>query len=576
MKKQSFLHGALILTAGIVLVKLIGALFKVPLTWIVTEDGMGYFNTAYNFYSPIHSLAAAGFPIAIARMVSESSTVRRYRDIRRIYRVSVPLFLMTGTAGFLIMLFGAPLYSRLIGNPQSLPALYALAPSVLLSCMISVYRGYYEGLRNMYPTAVSEILEAVGKLVIGLSLAWLIVTAGMREYERFGTVFGMAVQSEEYARNATLPLAAAGAVFGVTAGSLLAWIYLAVRHRKKGDGISKQELSESPQALPARTVVRRLLKTALPIGAGALAVNVAGLVDTTFLQTRIRDVMERDPETVLRMYEGIIPEINLENGTVPNFLFGCFSMALTLFMAVPSITQAFGISALPNVTAAWTKGGKAELKRSMEAVLRITALFSIPTGLGMCVLSGPVTQLVFGNRSSLPVTSHVLAVLGIAAIFASLSTPLNSMLQAIGRVDLPVKILLVGLAIKVGLNYLLVGIPELNVLGAGVGTLACYLFLTVSALILLCRETGVKLDVDSVFLKPSVASALCCVSAFLFDTVLNGILDSRFATVLSVAGAAVVYVVALFVLRAVRREDFLMLPKGQKIVRTLEKYDWIR
>ena len=97
--------------------------------------------------------------------------------------------------------------------------------------------------------------------------------------------------------------------------------------------------------------------------------------------------MERDPETVLRMYEGIIPEINLENGTVPNFLFGCFSMALTLFMAVPSITQAFWISALPTVTAAWTKGGKAEPKRKMEAVLRITALFSIPTGLGMCAVS---------------------------------------------------------------------------------------------------------------------------------------------------------------------------------------------
>ena len=117
--------------------------------------------------------------------------------------------------------------------------------------------------------------------------------------------------------------------------------------------------------------------------------NVAGLVDSTFLQTRMNDVLESAPETVLGMYEGMIPQVNLETGTVPNFLFGCFSMALTLFMVVPSVTQAFGISALPNVTAAWTKGSRGELKHSMETVLRITSLFCIPSGLGMCVLSGP-------------------------------------------------------------------------------------------------------------------------------------------------------------------------------------------
>ena len=427
----------------------------------------------------------------------------------------------------------------------------------------------------MYPTAVSEILEAVGKLVIGLSLAWLIVSAAMREYARFGTVFGAAVQSEEYARSAALPFAAAGAVLGVTAGSVLAWIYMALRHKRRGDGISGEELDGSPEPAPVRSVVARLVKTALPIGAGALAVNVAGLVDSTFLQTRMNDVLESAPETVLGMYKGMIPQVNLETGTVPNFLFGCFSMALTLFMVVPSVTQAFGISALPNVTVAWTKGSRGELKHSMETVLRITSLFCIPSGLGMCVLSGPVTALVFGERQSLPVTAHILAVLGIAAIFASLSAPLNSMLQAIGRVDLPVKILAVGLALKVALNYFLVGIPEINVMGAGAGTLACYLFLTIAALLLLRRETGIRLDLDSVFMRPAIASAVCCLAAFLLYSVLNGVLGIRIAALAAVGGAVVVYVAALFGLRAIRRSDLLMLPKGQKLVKVLEKRGWI-
>lgn len=576
MKRQSFLHGALILTAGMVLVKLIGALFKVPLSWMITEDGLGYFNTAYNFYAPIHSLAAAGFPIAISRLVSENMTVRRYRDVRRIYRVSVPVFLVAGTAGWLLMAAGSPAFARWIGNEQALLSLYALSPAVLLSCLISVYRGYYEGMRNMYPTAVSEILEAVGKLTIGLGASQLILSAAAREYERFGTVFSVAVSSGEHARSAALPFAAAGAILGVTAGSLLAWGYMVLRHRHKGDGLTAKELESAPDPLPARTILARLVKTALPVGAGALAVNVAGLVDAAFLQSRVKDVIIRAPETVLGMYEGMIPEINQESGTIPNFLFGCFSMALTLFMVVPSVTQAFGVSALPNVTAAWTKGGKADLKRSIETVLRITALFGFPVGMGLCAMAGPAVELVYGARSSLPITAHILSVLGAAAVFASLSAPLNSMLQAVGRVDLPVKILVVGLIIKVALNYFLVGIPEINVLGAGAGTLACYLFLTVAALVLLCRETGIRVNLGSAFFRPAAAAAVCVAAAFALNVLLSAKIDSRPAVLISVFGGSIVYIVSLLVFKVVCRDDLLMLPKGQKIVKMLEKRRWIR
>ena len=133
--KQSFLHGALILTVGILLVKLIGAMFKVPLTWVIQEEGLGYFNTAYNFYSPIYSLATAGFPIAIARMVSENYARQRYRDIRQIHRASIPIFIITGSLGLLIMLVGAPFYVHAIGNQGALASMYFLAPAILFSCL---------------------------------------------------------------------------------------------------------------------------------------------------------------------------------------------------------------------------------------------------------------------------------------------------------------------------------------------------------------------------------------------------------------------------------------------------------
>ncbi|WP_101696458.1 putative polysaccharide biosynthesis protein [Clostridium minihomine] len=574
-KSQSFLHGALILTASILVVKLIGALFKVPLTWIITEDGLGYFNTAYNFYGPIYSLATAGFPIAISRLVSESYTRGAYRDIRRIHRASAPIFVGTGTVGFVLMVAGAATYAKIIGNENALPALYALAPAILFSCLTAIYRGYYEGLRNMYPTAISEIIEALCKLVVGLTGACLILNYGMKEYESLGTVFGIAVASRDYARSAILPYAAAGAIFGVTVGSLFSFVFLFLRHKVVGDGITKENLKNSPPPRTMRKTVSRLVKTAIPIGVGAMAVNVAAMVDTTFLQTRIHKVMEKEPEVLLSMYQGMIPQINIETDTVPNFLFGCFSMALTLFMLVPAITQAFGISALPNVTAAWTRGEKSHLKRSIEAVLRVTALFSIPAGMGLAVMSGPVARLVFGVRPSLPITSRVLVIMGIGAIFASFSTPVNSMLQAVGRVDLPVKLLAVGLTIKVTLNYYLVGIPQINVLGAGAGTVVCYLFLTVAALFCLCKQTKIVPDFLSIFGKPLLASILCCTAAWALYGLLSRTISENLSTVCAVAGAMLVYALSLLCLRAICRDDILMLPKGQKIAKILEKHGWI-
>ena len=203
--QHNFLHGAIILTAGIIAVKMIGAMFKIPLTWIIGEDGLGYFNTAYHFYSPIHSLATAGFPIAISRILSEFMAKKQYGNAWRVHRVSIPIFVMTGLAGTAIMLAGTPFYAAAIGNPGAMPSMLMLSPAILFGCLMAIYRGYYEGLSNMVPTAVSEILEAMCKLVLGLIASLLTIQFGMQEYHHSGTVFGCVVESEMHAKSIILP-----------------------------------------------------------------------------------------------------------------------------------------------------------------------------------------------------------------------------------------------------------------------------------------------------------------------------------------------------------------------------------
>ena len=572
--RQSFLHGALILTAGVLLVKVIGALFKIPLSAVITEDGMGYFSTAYSFYNVIFSLATAGFPVAVSRMVSESDSRGRWRDVRRIREVSFPIFLLTGAVGTALMILGAPLYTEAVGNPGALPAMLALAPSVLLCSLAAVYRGYYEGLRNMVPTSVSQVAESLAKLVFGLSGAYLVMRVCRRELARSGTVLGHAVGEGAQAARLICALGAAAAIFGVSVGSLLSLLYLRRYHRRHGDGITAAQLDASPAPQPGRTLARSLLASSVPIAIGAVAMSVSGLIDASFLQTRVAYILEHDPAPLLELYKGCIPAKNLAAPvSIPNYLFGCYNMALTLFMLVPSITQAFGVSALPSVTHAFARGVKQEVRSAMETVLRVTCMFALPAGIGLSVLAEPIARLVYGARSSTPIIGQALAVMGVAAVFAAVTTPLGSMLQAVGRVELPVILVLGGLLVKVVLNYVLAGIPEINILGGGISTLVCYVLVTAAELLALVRITGIRMDFMSTVIKPLLAALLCGASAYgVWYALEHYGAASRLSAVPAIAAGAVVYAALLFLLRAVQAADLAMLPGGEKITKRLQKY----
>lgn len=580
---QSFIHGALILTLGMGLVKIIGAFFKVPLQEVIGEYGMGLFSVAYNFYGPIHSLAAAGLPIAISRLVAESFSLGRFRDIRGIKKTATPIFIALGTAGTLVMLVGAPVYcNEVIGNPGAVLPMLMLAPAILFGCLGSIYRGFNEGLKNMYPTAISEIIEALSKLVIGLSAALFVTRCLEEEFRTAGTVLGSVMQSADEAALSTLSFAAAAAIFGVTCGSILSFLFLFLRHKIRGDGITNDMLQRSPRPYKSKTIRRRLIKTAIPVAIGSVTMSVSGLIDTTFLQSRIADMMASSADTLLKVYEGMIPDTYLRQPeAIPNFLFGCYTLAMTVYMLVPTLTQAFSISALPNITALWASGDKKALKSGIESVIRVSALFSFPAGLGICAVSESITALLYGGDVSAPIISSVMSVLGIAAAFSAVTTPLSSMLQAVGRADLPVKLLLIGMGIKIAVNYFLCGIPEINILGAGIGTLCCYVFLMISEVIAICKVVGLRINLISVFGKPFLSALFCAVTAFVVSQFTQGGLfgagrgNALISVVLAIGAGAIVYLVFLVILRGIDRNDVQMLPKGEKIAEILEKHNWI-
>ena len=572
---QSLVEGAAILTFGTILVKVIGAIFKIPLGNVIGEAGMGYFSAAYALYLPVYTLSAAGFPSALSRQVAENIAMGRYKDARKVHRVAQRVFLITGILGFIAMAAGGFVYIHFV-DPDSIYSVLAMSPSVFFCCMMASYRGYYEGLRNMTPTAVSQVIEALGKLFIGLGLAVGIMLYGEHSFHSSLTAYGVTVNTIEEAHIASYPYAAAGSLAGIALGSLLGLIYLMFRHKKRGDEITEEELAGSPVPRTGGYILHNFFSIGIPIAMGVLVLNVTQVIDAITIQNRLDGI---DPAALRAIYGDLLNGVTDQK--IPNFLYGAYNFGINLYNLVPYITQALGVSALPTLAAAWAIHKKSQIHSSINSVVKSSVLIGFPSGLGICALAGPILELLYPGKPAAVIAVPMLRVLGVMVLFGALVTPINSMLQAVGRQKVPVYLMLIGASIKLLLNFTLVGIPEINIKGAPVGSISCYIFIVVASLIILYRRAKIKPDLVTTFLKPLFAAILCALSAWATNGLLHMLIssDSRvigaLITVVAIVVAMVVYTFVILLIKGMTKEDILMLPKGEKIVNILEKKNFI-
>lgn len=571
--KQSFIYGSTILMASMIIVKLLGAVFKVPLTSVIHEIGMTYFTSAYNIYTVVYALTVTGLSASIARMVAENATMGRYRDVKKLLKVAVMVFVPLGIIGSIIIFANARGFSELIKSPNSLWAIRMISPAILFCCLMASYRGYYEGLSDMYPTAVTQVIEVVVKMASGLLFAFLVISAANKQFEASKTVFGVAVASAEEASTVAIPFAAAGAIIGVSLSTLFGFIYVFVRYRVKGDYITPEMLKNSPEPRKTRVLLYRLVKISIPITLGAVVIQLSVLIDTVTIMNRLKSCFEAAPEALLWRYGDFLAE----NEEMHEFLNGCFVSTVTLFNLVPAFTNIFGKSGLPNVTSAWTTKNPETIKKSIEAVIRVTMLVAAPMAMGLSFMSKPILNLLFPSRAGLiEVGAPLLSILGLGALCLSLVTPLNAIFQGINRMDLPVKIMAVGALIKLTLNWILIGIPQINILGGSFSTLACYLTIAMLSLTMLVKITKIDFNFKNILIYPLICGTICGFSAFLAYFALTRFKFSSIMALLSIAVGAVAYVVSIGIFNVLSKDDILMLPKGNKILKALEKLHIIR
>lgn len=549
MKKQSFMMGSALLVLSVIITKLIGAFFKIPLANMLGGTGLSYFNCAYAIFLPVYAISITGLPTAVSRMVAENAALGKYKNVRKIRKAALIGFSVIGLFCTILITVLAVPFSKYVQNEKALPALLAMAPCIFFGAVMSVYRGYYEGLRNMTPTAVSQVAEALAKLICGLGFAILVTKYADYEYTLGNTVFGVKCTSRQQLLDVSLPYMAAAAILGVTFSSVVACVYLVVRNRIKGDGITEAMLVKDKSEERLRTLFKSLMIIVFPIALGSAVTNLTSVIDLATITRLFKKIMDSYPDVIYNQYSNVMSE-TVTSDKLPNFIYGSFTgLAITIFNLIPSLTSMFGKGILPSLAEAWTVNDKKTVNKNVTAVVFITSLIAIPAGIGLFVLAEPVLNLLYFSRpAEVAVSLLSMKILGLGVIFLSISIPCFAILQATGHSALPVKIMFIGVIIKLAANIILMSVPEINIAGAAAATTICYLVICIISLINVSKLTKTKFDFSKIFIKPSFAAILCGATAYLSDTVLSSLTTSRITVLISIACGACVYILALFLL----------------------------
>ena len=602
-KQNTFFGGAAVLALGILVVKLIGMFYKIPLTNIIGEQGNADFGNAYNIYAVLLTISTAGLPVAVSKMVSEANALGRRNQVHKIFRISLGVFLLLGGISFFIMFFQADYLASLMNDDKAALGIRALAPAVVCVGCLSAFRGYAQGHGQMTPTAVSQIIEALCKLVIGLSLALWLIRAGQGE-----------------------DVAAAGAITGVTVGTVVAAAYMAIHHlrQRMQEPVDRRDVPDR-----GADILRELLRIAIPITLSSSMVGIVTVIDSALVQGQVQRVLLEDPAS-WSMYAGVTDfeplrqalnawtgqleaGMTADIGTlhqlvgqaaasqtpsaleaaslaldevlqdVSRTLYGNYNGAINIYNLPTALMAALTASVIPAVSGALARRDRRGASRVSGSALRIAALLSFPMGVGLFVMGEPIIRLLFTSLDA-PLAGSLLSTLGLTAIFSCVTLVCNSVLQAFGFITLPVVVMVLGGVVKVVTNYTLVGMGEIGIYGAPVGSVLCFALCLALDLAIIARVVPHHPRFLPIFAKPLAASALMGGTAWAVYGLLSRVLSvvpegetervlswsgNAVATLVAIGAAVAVYAVLIVLLRAISREDLALMPKGEKLARLL-------
>lgn len=556
------------MAAGTILVKIIGAIYKIPLVNILGESAYGDFNAAYNVYNFFLTISTAGLPVALSKTISEAHALGRENQVNKVFRVSLFTFLALGVFSFFFMsVLAGPMSSLIINNEKAALCVMALSPAVLCVCVMSAFRGYAQGHANMVPTTISQIIESFIKMIVGLALAGLIIFLGYGQ-----------------------DMAAGGAAFGVSVGAIVALCCLALyflRARKK----AVRRASDRPDS--ARSILSQLIRLAVPITLGSAAVSIVTLIDTKLVMYQLQEIFSQLDSGVLSAGDSdILGKAAVILSTVQQAaktalakdptikvdpildaarnLYGTYSSTMTVYNLPSALMVPLTASVIPAISACRARRDRLGSSQISESALRVGALLCLPMGIGLFALGTPIVQLLF-RKLDASIAGPLLSTLGLASIFVCIMLICNSILQANGMVNLPILAVVIGGIVKIIVNWVLVGNPQFMIYGAPVGTMCCFIAVAGLELFIIHRTVPNPPRFIRIYLKPLIASAMMGVGAWGCYGLLTNFLKlgNSLATVGAIAVGGFIYLVLIIALQIISKDDLALMPKGDKIARIL-------
>ena len=533
-KEQKYLKGAAILAAASVFVKLIGAVYKIPIYNILDDGGRGSFQVTYNVYTLILTISTAGVPAAMSRLVSSANAGGSARLVKRYFSSALPAFLVLGLIAMIAMFVFADAFAGLMNDSLAAPGIRVLAPSVFFACIISVYRGYAQGHEQMIPTAASQVVEVICKAAFGIVIAMQLASA-----------------------NYEMHIVSAGAIAGVTVGLALC-VPLLIWYKRRMDRKLKN-IDSDPEEVPGHMrVLGRLMKVSIPITISASFMAIMTFIDTSVVLGRLQTGPLMLTEAAARDQ------------------FGIYTLALPIYNLPLALVVPVSISIIPAIAAALAMGRGDQARGIMQSSVKLVNLLAMPAAAGLMVLATPILVALYGDSRQL--TATILTILGAASFFASLQYITTAILQANGHERVALMTFPVGAALKIVLAYFLAGNPNYGIIGSPIGTLACFVVISLLNFAFIIAMVKERPKYSAVFIKPLLCTAAMAVVAYLVYELLywlgSGLIGTaRYAVIVYLAGAIVagiaVYVVFIIVTRTITIEDMKLVPKGEKLAKIL-------
>ena len=527
-KRKSFVAGVLLLSASTILVKIIGLFYKIPMLSLLGAEGMGYFNSSYEIFAVLCIVATTGLPVAISMLVSSSMVKADGREEKnKIFRCAMRIAIALGVLGSLSLFFFGKEISTALGNQNAAECIVAISPSLLFVCICGVYRGYFQGLGCMYPTAVSQVIEVFGKLIFGVMFSAVAIKRG-----------------------ADITTAAALATTGLSLGMLFSMIYLALQKKLK----DRSEIYKNSRLSLKSEYYSRIIKIAVPITLGSVVVGITRIIDMILIFKRLEDV-------------GV-------DAVEANVMYGAYTtLAVPIFSLIPSLIAPISLALVPALSSAIKRRAQKEQSYVAQNSLKMTALFAIPASFGISVFSKPILCILFSNQmDAVELVSPLLSVLGASIFFSCIITTSNAILHAYVKTGIPIISMGSGALVKLVSEYLLIGISDIGIFGAPISTLLCDITVSVINLWAIIRLIPESKGMVGSLWRILVASAGAVLSAVgVYIVVIDKLHNELFAVASAAGGAALSYIVLVFLIKALTLEDISSLPMGEKILSLFSK-----